>query len=71
MCDKPYDNEYSRIRYFSAILKNSLRDFKPRVEVVEKPKVVAESSFEFFEPTIEKQPKFEEQVLYDVEDDLL
>lgn len=71
ICDKPFENEFQRIRYFSAVLKNSLRDFKPRVEVVEKPKVVAESSFEFFEPTIEKQPKFEEQVLYDVEDDLL
>jgi hypothetical protein len=34
--------EYAKIRYISAVLKNSLRDFKPKVEVVEKPKVVVE-----------------------------
>lgn len=33
--------EYAKIRYISAILKNSLRDFKPKVEVVEKPKITA------------------------------
>lgn len=33
ICNKPFDNEYQKIRYFSAILKNSLRDFKPKVEV--------------------------------------
>lgn len=32
--------EYAKIRYVSAVLKNSLRDFKPKVEVVEKPRVV-------------------------------
>ena len=32
--------EYARIRYVSAVLKNSLRDFKPKAEVVEKPKIV-------------------------------
>lgn len=44
ICDRPYDNEYQKIRYFSAILKNSLRDFKPKVEVIEKPKVVVEET---------------------------
>ena len=44
MCDKPFNNEYSRIRYFSAILKNSLMDYVPKVEVVEKPKVVVEET---------------------------
>ena len=34
--------EYAKIRYVSAILKNSLRDFKPKVEVVEKVKVKVE-----------------------------
>ena len=38
ICDKSFNSEYQRIRYFSAVLKNSLRDFKPKVEVVEKPK---------------------------------
>lgn len=62
--------EYAKIRYVSTVLKNSLRDFKPKVEVKEMPRVV-ESSFEFFEPTIEKKPQIEEQILYDVEDDLI
>lgn len=39
--------EYAKIRYVSAVLKNSLRDFKPKVEVVEVPKVVvAEEHYE-------------------------
>ena len=42
MCDKPFDNEYHRIRYFSAILKNNLRDYKPKEEIVERPKIVVE-----------------------------
>lgn len=32
--------EYAKIRYVSAVLKNSLRDFKPKLEVVEKPKII-------------------------------
>ncbi len=32
--------EYAKIRYVSAVLKNSLRDFKPKDEEVPKPKVV-------------------------------
>jgi YHS domain-containing protein len=35
ICDRSFDTEYQRIRYFSAVLKNSLRDFRPKVEVVE------------------------------------
>jgi YHS domain-containing protein len=38
--------EYAKIRYISTVLKNSLRDFKPRVEVAEIPKVVAEEHYE-------------------------
>jgi hypothetical protein len=44
VCDKSYNNEYGRIMYFSAILKNSLRDFKPKAEVAEKPKIVVEET---------------------------
>lgn len=36
--------EYAKIRYISTVLKNSLRDFKPRVDVVEKPKVVVDET---------------------------
>ena len=69
ICNKPYETEFNRIKYFSSILKNNLMDFKPRVEVATKPS--AEISFEFFEPTVEKQPTLVEQVLYDVEDNLI
>lgn len=44
ICDRPFKNEYSKIMYFSAILKNSLRDYKPKVEAIEKPKVVVEET---------------------------
>jgi hypothetical protein len=38
--------EYAKIRYVSAVLKNSLRDFKPKAEVIEKPIVVVEEHYE-------------------------
>ena len=46
ICDRAFDSEYQKIRYFSAVLKNSLSDFKPRVEVVDvkKPKVVIDET---------------------------
>ena len=46
ICDKSFDNEYQRIRYFSAVLKNSLADFKPKVEKVETPKPVVQEYYE-------------------------
>ena len=39
-------SEYAKIRYLSTILKNSLRDFKPKVAEVEKPKIVVEEHYE-------------------------
>lgn len=41
------DKEFNRIRYLSAILKNSLGDFKPKTVVseTEKPKVKVDESF--------------------------
>ena len=36
--------EYAKIRYISTVLKNSLRDFKPKVEVKEVPKVVVDET---------------------------
>ena len=30
---KDFSSEYAKIRYFSAILKNSLTDYKPKVKV--------------------------------------
>ena len=46
ICNKSFEGEYQKIRYFSAVLKNSLRDFKPRVEVDEKPRIVVEEHYE-------------------------
>lgn len=46
ICDRQFKNECNKIMYFSAILKNSLRDYKPKVEAVEKPKVVVEEQYE-------------------------
>ena len=46
--------EYAKIRYVSAVLKNSLRDFKPKVEVVEKveevlkPSIAIDQTFEIY-----------------------
>ena len=36
--------EFAKIRYVSAVLKNSLRDFKPKVEETPKPKVMVEET---------------------------
>lgn len=46
ICNKPFEGEYQRIRYFSAVLKNSLRDFKPKVEVFDKPMIAVEEHYE-------------------------
>lgn len=37
-------SEYARIRYLSAIIRDKIKAFKPKVEVVEKPKVVVEET---------------------------
>lgn len=43
---KASGTEFAQIRYLSAILKNSLSDFKPKVIKVETPKVVVEEHYE-------------------------
>ena len=37
-------SQFAKIRYLSAILKNSLSDFKPKIEEVEKPKVIIDET---------------------------
>ena len=39
-------SEYARIRYLSAIIRDKIKAFVPRVEVIEKPKVVVEEHYE-------------------------
>ena len=63
-------SEYARIRYLSAIIRDKIKAFVPKERAKEVARV-ATSTFELFEPIVEKQPGFKEQVLYDVEDDLI
>ena len=44
VCDKDHENEYKKIRHFSAFLKNNLKDFKPKLKVVENAKVVVDET---------------------------
>lgn len=74
LCDvisKLEDIEFNRIRYLSAILRDKLGDYKPKVKEVEKPVVKYSSSFELFEPTAVKNNEADNAILEDVEDDLL
>lgn len=65
------DIEFNRIRYLSAILRNKLGDYKPKVKEVEKAVVKCNSFFELFEPTIIRNNEADNIILEDVEDDLL
>ena len=64
------DKEYNRIRYLSAIVKNNLGDFKPKVIEERKVVVIDNYDHELFVPTMVKQ-NIQQQNLADVEDDLL
>ena len=68
---KEFASDFNRVRYYSTIVIGKLHDWKPKEFEKVSENVVTAMSFEFFEPTVEKQPELEEQVLYDVEDDLL
>ena len=66
MSKKQFTSEYAKIRYISAVLKNSLRDFKPKIEETPKPNVVVEE-------TIYKAPTHSlnrRRSLADLEDDI-
>ena len=58
--------EYAKIRYVSAILKNSLRDFKPKAEEIPKPKVVVEETIY----TVPTHSLNKRRSLADLEDDI-
>lgn len=38
------NSEYARIRYLSAIIRDKIKAFKPRVEVAEKPKIIVDET---------------------------
>ena len=67
---KEFASDFNRVRYFSVIVAGKLHDWKQKVEV-EKPTVMQSSNFELFEPAPIMKPSADEQVLYDVEDDLI
>ena len=64
-------SEFARIRYLSTIIKDRIKEFVPRVKVEEPAVIEVDDSFELFESTLVIKPQTEEQVLYDVEDDLI
>ena len=68
ICNKPFEGEYQRIRYFSAVLKNSLRDFKPKVEVGKKPRIKVEIDETIYESPTHSLNK--RRSLADLEDDI-
>lgn len=62
--------EYNRIKYLSAVIKNSIGDYKPKVVAERKTVVIDNYDHELFIPTMVKQ-NVQQQNLADVEDDLL
>lgn len=60
--------EYAKIRYVSAVLKNSLRDWKPKAEVVDKPKVKVEIDETIYESPTHSLNK--RRSLADLEDEI-
>lgn len=44
ICNRTFGSEFQKIRYFSAVLKNSLRDYVPKVEAKEVQKVVVDET---------------------------
>lgn len=69
---REFASDFNRVRYYSTIVIGKLYDWKSKVKVVEKPTAVeVDDNFELFDPTPIIKPQIEEQVLYDVEDDLI
>lgn len=68
ICNKPFEGEYQKIRYFSAVLKNSLRDFKPKVEVGKKPRIKVEIDETIYESPAHSLNK--RRSLADLEDEI-
>ena len=41
---KEFNNDYSRVRYYSTIIASKLHDYKPKTEASERPKIVVEET---------------------------
>lgn len=61
-------SEFAKIRYFSAILKNSLKDFSVQVRARDAEPVKVEADFEMYEPTVSSKRK--RRGLSDIEDEV-
>ena len=63
-------SEFAKIRYLSTIIRDKIKGFVPKPKV-EEVSITTDVTFELFEPIIEREVEAEEQVLFDVEDDLI
>lgn len=61
-------SEFAKIRYFSAILKNSLKDFSVQVRACDVEPVKIEADFEMYEPIVSSKRK--RRGLSDIEDEV-
>lgn len=61
MQNRNFNNEYGKIRYFSAIIKNNIGDYKPT-----QPEVVKQTNIEVYETKFKSKPK--RKCLADYED---
>lgn len=68
--NREFANDFNRVRYFSTIVAGKLHDWKPKVKA-KNMVVMQNSNFELFEPAPIIKSSANEQVLYDVEDDLI
>ena len=41
---KEFNSDYHRVRYYSVVVSSKLHDYKPQVEVEEKPKIMVEET---------------------------
>ena len=41
---KEFNGDYHRVRYYSVVVSSKLHDFKPRVDHVEKPKIIVDET---------------------------
>jgi YHS domain-containing protein len=46
LMSKEFQSDFHRVRYYSAVVSSKLHDWKPKVEVVEVPRVVTEEYYE-------------------------
>ena len=66
--DKEFQSDFHRVRYYMTIVSGKLHDWKPKVEVVEKPRVVVEIDDTIYEAPTHSLNK--RRSLADLEDEI-